>query len=170
MRISASVFEIDPRRYRGDRFYLGFLVVFWLIWAPATLFVTGLLLTEGGPKVFLAFWLLFGWAGTLMIPVTLFTRKRKQRLAVEADRLLVYGTQPFSRRPQEIRREHLEAFTLERYDEESVVTLNLFLSRWPKRIMLGAMVHPDGKVSLFPQIAAFLREHGFVFEKREELV
>lgn len=80
MRVSATVYEIDPRRFRKDRFQAGFLVVFWILWAPATFFVTGLL----------------------------------------------------------------------------------------GRVMLAALVHPDGKQILFGEIAQFLREHGFRFEARNE--
>lgn len=33
-------YVIDPRDYRTDRLYVGCLVAFWLIWAPATAIAT----------------------------------------------------------------------------------------------------------------------------------
>ena len=51
-----------------------FVAIFWLIWTPATLAVTGLLLFADGPKLFFAVWLLFGYLGVLGIPIWWSTR------------------------------------------------------------------------------------------------
>lgn len=168
MRVSATVYEIDPRRFRKDRFQAGFLVVFWILWAPATFFVTGMLATGEGPRFFLLFWLCFGWLGVLLVPWALLTRNRKQRLTLSAGRLLVSGTSLLPWSKQEIRREELRALTFEHYGDESVLTLNLFVTGLLGRVMLAALVHPDGKQILFGEIAQFLREHGFRFEARNE--
>src|SRR5262245_26459418 len=66
----------DNRLVRKDGCLFLFLVVFWIVWAPATILATCLLLLardwcEGS---FLAIWLIFGWLGTLVIPYTLLGR------------------------------------------------------------------------------------------------
>lgn len=168
MRVSATEYEIDPRLFRKDRFYALFLMLFWIVWTPATLFVTGLLASDGGPKVFLIFWLCFGWLGVLMIPYSLLTQNRKQRLTMSAGRLLVSGTALLPWRKREIGRSDLKSLTLEHHGDESVLTLNLFVRGWPQRVMLAPLVHPDGKALLFPEIERFLRAHGFHFETKNE--
>lgn len=62
--------EWDNRRLRKDRFTFWFLILFWAIWCPATLFVTAVLLApesepDSKPVIFLLVWLLFGWLGTI---------------------------------------------------------------------------------------------------------
>jgi len=169
MEPAANVYEIDPRRFPGDRFYTGFLVLFWIVWTPITLFVTGFAGSGEGPEAFLMFWLCFGWLGVLLIPWILLTRNRPQRLEASGGRLVVVGggLLPWTRR--EIPHDGLRALTLERHDEESVWTLNLFTrGGLAGRVMLAPMVHPDAKEQLFGEIAAFLREQGFDFEARNE--
>lgn len=168
MRISATEYEIDPRRFRKDRFYTGFLIVFWIIWAPVTLLVTGFAATGEGPQAFLYLWLCFGWLGVILVPYTLLTRNRKQRLTASAGRLLIRGTTLLPWKRQEVRRGDLKALTLERHDDESVLTLNLFVKGFPGRVMLAPLVHPDGKEILFHELAHFLRGLGFQFEARNE--
>jgi len=168
VRISATEYEIDPRRFGKDRFYTGFLIVFWLVWAPVTLLVTGFAATGEGPPAFLYLWLGFGWVGVILIPYTLLTRNRKQRLTASAGRLLVSGATLLPWRKREIRRDDLKALTLERYDDDSVFSLNLFTTGFPGRVMLAPLVHPDGKEILFHELVPFLRELGFQFEARNE--
>jgi hypothetical protein len=168
MRVSATEYEIDPRRFRSDRFYTVFLIAFWIVWTPLTLLVTGFAATGDGPQAFLLLWLCFGWLGVLLVPWSLLTRNRRQRMRMSAGRLLVRGTGLLPWSEVAVERDQLHALTLERHDEESVLTLNLLLkgSLLKGRVMLAPMVHPDGKEVLFGEIAPFLREHGFRFETR----
>jgi hypothetical protein len=167
MRVSATDYAIDPRRFRKDRFYTGFLILFWILWTPVTLFVTGFASTGEGPQAFLWLWLCFGWLGVLLIPWALLTRNRTQRLRMRAGRLLVSGTGLLPWTALAIDRDQIAALTLEAYDEESVLTLNLFLKGlFRRRVMLASLVHPEGKEILFREIERFLHDHGFSFETR----
>jgi hypothetical protein len=170
VRLSPSVFEIDPRRFGRDKLYLGCLIGFWIVWFPITVFAT-ILLFNDGPLLFLLLWCTIAWLGVVTIPLALAQRNRKQILTVAGDRLLVTGVRPFSRRPVELHRDDLVALTLEHYgsvDSESVYTLNLIqtpLLRYP-RIMLAPFVRPYGKARLFEELAGFLADNGFDVELR----
>jgi len=163
-------YAIDPRDYRKDRLFSGFLIVFWLIWVPATAFMTVAAFTDPSPFFFV--WLVFGYVGTCLIPYILLTRNRKQILEVAGDSLVVYGTgfRPMSR--VWIDKQDLDALTLEHYDDgfdlESVYSLNLFQKPGvrPKRIVLASFVHPRDKAVLLEEIRQFLHDHGFVVDVR----
>jgi hypothetical protein len=170
MRLSPTVFEIDPRRFGQDKLYLGCLIGFWIVWFPVTVFAT-ILLFNDGPLLFLLLWCTLAWLGVIAIPLGLAQRNRKQILTAAGDRLLVSGTRPFSRRPVELHRDDLAALTLEHYgggEPESVYTLNLLQKPGvrPSRIMLAPFVQPYGKARLFEEIAGFLEGNGFRIELR----
>jgi hypothetical protein len=166
-------YVIDPRDFRRDRIGIGIMIVFWLIWAPATAFVT--LLAYNDPKPFYFLWLFFGYLGTIVIPASLFTMNRKQVLEVAGDSLVVDTLAfipPFKGRIDKL---NLQALTLERYrwrsrHGDTVFTLNLIRkgALWPKRIMLAHYVNLDDKAILFEEIKEFLRKNGFVFDARNE--
>jgi hypothetical protein len=165
-------YVIDPRDYRADRFYFGFLVVFWTIWAPATAVATYMAFIEHEP--FFYFWLIFGYLGTILIPYKVFTRYRKQVLKVTGESLAVYGTGILPTSSVKMHRRDVHALTLEHYGgggRESIYTLNLLQKEGirPGRIMLAAFVRPKDKAILLEEISSFLRNHGCVFEVKNEM-
>jgi len=165
-------YVIDPRDFRTDGSYVGWLVVFWLIWAPATAIATYYAYTQLDP--FFIIWSIFGWLPTIGIPVSLFTKKTKQILEVTGKSLVVNGIQGYPSFRAEIDKQNLKALTLEHYedsDSESVYTLNLFQKSefQPDRIMLASFVHPKDKAVLFDEIREFLQKNGFVFEVKNEM-
>lgn len=170
MRLSPTVFEIDPRRYGRDKVYLGCLIGFWIVWFPITVFAT-ILLFNDGPLLFMLFWCTLAWLGVIGIPLALLQRNRRQILTAAGDKLLVSGVRPFSRRPVELHRDDLVALTLEYYgsvEPETVYTLNLIQT--PRlqygRIMLAPFVRPYGKARIFEELAGFLRDNEFEIEFR----
>jgi hypothetical protein len=166
-------YVIDPRKYRTYRLYTGCLLLFWLIWAPLTAFMTVAAFTA--PSPFVLVWLLFGYVGTCVVPYAIFTRHRKHILEVAGESLVVHGTGWLPMSSVHIPKEHLDALTLERYDDgfdrESIYTLNLLQKPGgrPKRIMLASFVHPREKTRLLEEIQVFLHAHGFVLAVKNEL-
>jgi hypothetical protein len=166
-------YVIDPRDFRRDRVLIGIMVVFWLIWAPATAVVTYLAITD--PKPFFFLWLVGGYLGTIIIPVSLFRMNKKQVLEVAGDTLVVDTLAiipPFKVRIDKL---DLQALTLERYQGHSrhgdtVFTLNLIRkgSLWPKRISLAHYVKLEDQAIIFEEIKEFLQKNGFVFDTKNE--
>ena len=165
-------YVIDPRAFDTDRGYFGCLVVFWLIWALATMFFTGALLTKPDPM--LSIFLIFAWFLTIAIPISLFNKDKKQILEVTGASLVIHGTQGYPKSRVQIDKQNLHALTLEHYDDtdqESVYTLNLLQKPGLRtnRIMLASFVNPKDKVVLFKEIREFLQENGFVFNVKNEM-
>lgn len=169
MQVAAHTYEIDPRRFGRNRFHVWFLGIFWLVWTPITLGVTGILALGEGPTGFLVVWLCFGWLGVVLIPWSLLTQNRRQRIEIGGGSLTLTGAGllPWTRRS--IPLDRLGTLTLEHYSKESVLTLNLFTNdRFPRRVMLATFVDEDGKQALFQGLSAFLREQGVAFDARNE--
>jgi len=165
-------YVIDPRDFHTDRVYVGFLVVFWLIWAPVSAIIIYATYSEGSPFFFV--WLVFGSLGTIGIPLAIFFKNKKQVLEAAGNSLVVYGTQGYPWSRVEINKENLHALTLEHYertDQESVYTLNLFQKPGarPHRIMLASFVHQKDKAILFEEIREFLQKNGFEFQVKNEM-
>ena len=169
----STAYVIDPLRFRRDKFYFGFLLVFWLFWFPLTCFATAALFL-GGPVAFLLIWLSLAWYGAIAIPVSIAKRNRKQVLTISGDCLLISGTKLFSKKKVRFHRYDLSALTLEHYtdiDMESVYTLNMIQKPGvqPGRLMLAPYVHPDDKAILLDEIAAFLDANGISIQIKNDL-
>ena len=165
-------YVIEPRDFQTDRVYIGFLVVFWLIWAPVSTIIIYLTYSEGSPFFFV--WLVFGPLGTIGIPLAIIFKNKKQVLEAAGNSLVVYGTQGYPWSRVEIDKENLHALTLEHYEEhdrESVYTLNLFQEPGirPHRIMLASFVRSKDKATLFEEIREFLQNNGFEFHVKNEM-
>lgn len=87
--------EWDNRRVRKDRFTYWFLAIFWIIWAPVTVFVTERFLADVFAKAFhlgvlvsglpAVIWLIFGWLGTLLIPWCLLGRSWREWIEISEE-------------------------------------------------------------------------------------
>ena len=64
------------RHVRKDRVAFWFLLVFWIAWAPLTVFLTcgAFLFGNSADQAFLSIWGIFGWFGTLAIPYVFLAR------------------------------------------------------------------------------------------------
>ena len=166
-------YVIDPRGYRIDRGYVIFMIAFWLVWAPVTVYSTFLALSSHQP--FLYVWLIGGYLGTILIPLSLFRKNRRQILRVVGELLVICGAGLLPTSRVQIQRKNLRALTLERHGSlnrrETVYTLNLLQKEGirPRRTMLAVFVHPRDKTIILEEISSFFRNHGFVFEVRNEL-
>lgn len=137
-----------------------FIAVFWLIWTPATLFVTCLLFFGDGPKFFFAIWLLAGYLGMFGIPI--WWSVRWARESVEFDqqsykhRLISY--------PKWFQREwRIKQLTSIHYgcydDEESFPTLSVIKGK--SRDIIAWWASPSITYELFLVIKEFLESNQF---------
>jgi hypothetical protein len=102
-------------------------MLFWIIWAPLTAFITVAAFTALSP--FLLVWLIFGYVGTGVVPYAIFTRNRKHILEVAGESLIVRGTGFLPMSSVQITKQNIAALTLEHYDDgfdrESIYTVSV---------------------------------------------
>ncbi len=130
--------EWDNRRVRQDRFTFWFMVLFWLIWCPATLFMTGVLLVADfddgvAPVVFLVVWLLGGWGGTIGIPLALLDRRSVEWIEIGPEGIGIGKRSSLRKNLRRLAWDQIDEVALGRYndgsDHESMVTVNVFLKQ-----------------------------------------
>jgi len=83
--------EWDNRQMPKDRFAFCFMIFFWMLWAPLTCWATTMIFTSDGP-VFFCIWCLFGWTGTILIPLTLVRRRWREWIELDAE-AITWGAQ-----------------------------------------------------------------------------
>jgi len=164
-------FILPSKGQTKDRIYIGCLSIFWIIWTPITAAVTYLAFTK--PQIFFFIWLIFGYAGVVLIPLCLLRMNKPQILLIKGDHLIIKGTGLPFQKDLHVGKDEIEALTLEHYDShepEAVWSLNLILKRTysNKRIMLAPFLHPKRKAELFYRIKDFLQGHDFDFETRNK--
>lgn len=148
----------DNRRVRKDRRQLFFLVAFWIIWAPLTVFLTGKAAQEGG---LLWLWCVFGWGGTILIPLSLLQTLARERVELSAEGLRweLRGCVPGARKHLPL--SAISELWIGRIDKgprnrECVLTLNVFeRSRFRRRHLIGYWLHPDDKAFVFERLRRF---------------
>ena len=74
---------INTKGLKKDKFYIGGLIVFWLIWTPITLFFCIGAIVDF--HWFLLIWLPFGLAGVILIPIKLYGVNGSQFIIAEAE-------------------------------------------------------------------------------------
>jgi hypothetical protein len=158
-------YVIDPRAYRPYRFYVGFLAVWWLIWAPGTLFVTVMAFTKE-PLLFV--WLIVGYIGVILAPLAFLARNRQQILEVDGKALIVHGTGVRMSSIVRIQPGNLEALVYYGRNPKKIYSLTI-RRRMGFAIVLAPYVHPLDKSKLLEEIASFLRAHGFTFDVVQDL-
>ena len=117
----------DYRKVRHDRFLVWFLVLFWIIWAPVTVFATGMIFRSGSP-VFFSIWCVFGWVGTLGIPYALLQRSWSEWVTLSSEFLVSGQRGLLVPKPKHIPVSAVSQIGIGHYDpsdRESVVTLNI---------------------------------------------
>lgn len=156
---------IDNTGRRIDVFYLCFLIVFWIIWTPLTVWAT--VTAYLNFSFFWVIWLPFGYVGVFGIPYMLVQSTRPQTLLATPDSLRVSGTGIPLARVIEIPRQQEIKLHFGRYGDEgegeSVATLNIIsgTSIWTKRIMIAPLSHPNEKRQIFDELQTFLLENEF---------
>ncbi len=63
------ILEWDNRELPKSGCLTWSMIVFWMIWAPATCLMTCAFFMREEGRLFLGFWLIFGYVGTLGIPI-----------------------------------------------------------------------------------------------------
>jgi hypothetical protein len=154
--------EWDNRHVRKDGCSCCFLTGFWIIWAPLTVFMTGVLLADEGSRWFLAIWLLFGWTGTLLIPYSFLGRTWKEWIEISEEGFC-HGCEGFlAPKPKCFPLPTILYIFFGHYSDESIVTLSIFSLPgrfgFPNRHMFGGWLAPALKNELFDRIEAFIRE------------
>lgn len=145
---STLTIEWSNREIPKSVFLTIFIVVFWIIWTPATLFVTCLLLSGDGPWLFFVIWLLFGYLGMLGIPI--WWTIRWARESVEFDeqsyRHHLIGYPKWFQRDWKM--EQVTSIHYGHYDdEESTPTLNVIKGK--SRDIIAWWASPDTTYELF---------------------
>ncbi|WDE95815.1 hypothetical protein PQO03_08815 [Lentisphaera profundi] len=153
---------INPKEYKKDKVYLGCMVIFWLIWAPATMIVCYLAISK--KELFFFLWLIFGFIGFFGIPYAIYSRNRIQKIIIESEKIHFHGTGVLPNSKISINHQSIRMLTLEHYDDESVFSLNVQSNKSPKRIMLASMVHPDHKAKIYNELKSFFSSHGIECE------
>lgn len=156
---------IDSKGRRIDKFYAGFLIIFWIIWTPITALATLAAITKF--NWFWVLWLPFGYLGVFIIPYAFLQSGKPQEFEATSDSLVFRGTgNPFVK-TIEIPRKQTITLHFGHYgdvgDSESVPTLNMITkrSRSTRRIMISPLTHPNEKRQILRDLSIFLVENGF---------
>lgn len=166
----ADLIVIDRGKARKEWFRIIFIVVFWLVWTPATIFVTTLAVKYN--SLTLTIWCVFGYVGVVVAPLALLQFFGKETIEItDADVTLRSGLTPIGGRWR-CDRDKLTRVTMETYDpykkreSETVYTLNLFRKGTVlgRRRMLASLVHADLKDDLYKILVYLLEKRGYDFE------
>ena len=132
-----------------------FVSVFWIVWTPATLFVTCLLLFGDGPKLFFVIWLIFGYIGVFGIPFWWSLRWAGESVAFDEHnyRHQLVGYPNWCQRNWSMKQVTQIYYGF--YDEEeSLPTLNVIRGR--SRDIIAWWANPATTRELFETIKDFL--------------
>ena len=165
--------EWDNRRVRQDWFTFWFMVLFWLIWCPVTLFVTAVLVVPipediQKPVLFLLVWLVFGWTGTIGIPLALLDRRSMEWIEIGQSGIGIGKRSALRKNLRRLVWDQIDEIALGRYndgsDHESMVTVNVFLKRGRfgqrSRLIPGYWLANDLKESIFRRMRLFIEAGG----------
>ena len=164
---------IKTKGLRKDKFYIGFMVAFWFIWAPMTFFALKNAINDF--SFFWVIWLPFGLIGVILIPVSLYGINGSHKITLESNGLRVISDKDLFQRNIFINKDDIESVMIghDKSDgeTESVATLNIFKKSgfWNKRIMIATYTHPSEKKVIFSKLVAFLEENGFEFKSIDTL-
>lgn len=167
----ASSLTIENSNRWPDKLYIGLLSAFWIIWAPATAWVTFLAITDF--HIFFLLWLPFGYLGVLLVPWIMIQSRKPQVLEATEGMLIFHGNGTPFFNVINIPRCQLFKLHIGHYDNgegESVVTLNLLYGGADSinRIMISPLSHPLEKRKVFREVEAFLQENGFLLEIQDD--
>lgn len=165
---SDTRFEIDPRAYPKDWWYMGCMSVFAILIAA----FVAITICNG-------FWFLTAFAGCIFLPVGLwmfFTRHAVDVFEVGPDSLHVSKRNP-KNQGFHLRRGSVLELTLENHvggpdgDVETTPTLNLFdtAAGFRRRTIIGFWLSQESKAEVLVNLTEFFTRHGFTVECRNEI-
>ena len=142
-----------------------FLLLFWIIWAPATVVVTATIFTSDNP-VFCIIWCIFGWTGTIGIPIAFLHRRSVEWIEISPSEIR-YGSIGFWRRnPKSFALADVEQLAFGwKYagEQESPAALSIVRKpdKWyqQRRYFFGYWLARDLKEQLFAVIEEFVRRN-----------
>lgn len=158
VRGKTLVAEWDNRQIPHSRFTTVFLLGFWLLWTPATAFVTYLFFTGQGPWLFFCFGLVFGYAGVVLIPLAWLLRYTNERIEIDDNLYQHYFVDFPWLLPKKWKADEITSITFGHHDEESVATLNVWCGR--KRDMIAYWAKNEFREQLFDRINIHLGRIG----------
>ena len=128
---------------------------------------------------FLLVWLIFGYTGTILIPLSLLSANGKEIITSTPDGIEVVYDRGIMKHKVFIRKDNIESVTLERFDNgstdsdpgvESVWTLNVFQKsgwRW-KRVMIAALASHEEKNRIYAELVRSFLKLGFSFQQKND--
>ena len=152
------------------------LAVFWLVWAPVTVYMTYVIfLGQVTPLWFAILWFVLSWLGTVAIPIGFLSRWSSEWVVVSPTSItygrqgiLAPGPKTFPISPEKPDLELAFGYLPSRgavqgrIDHETMITLSLFVPWFlgaRKRIIIGYWLAPSIKEQIFTAIKAFVDVH-----------
>jgi hypothetical protein len=171
--------EWDNRLVRRDRFTFWFMVLFWVIWCPATLFMTLMLYTAASMDspiayLFLVIWLVGGWLGTIGIPLFLLNRRSVEWIEIGQTGVSIGLRGPLPQKLRHLAWSQIDEIALGRYndgsDHESMMTVNVFLTRGKyglrRRLIPGYWLANGLKEEIYERIRSFIEARNLPVKTR----
>ncbi len=165
--------RINTKGLRKDKFYIGFMVTFWIVWVPITFFALKNAVNDF--SFFWAIWLPFGFIGVVGIPLSLYGINGSHKIIVERNGIRIISDKVLIQRNVFIPKDDLESVMIghDKSDgeTESVATLNIYKKSgfWNNRIMIAPYTHPNEKKRIYLKIVSFLNENKFEFTSIDTL-
>jgi hypothetical protein len=148
--------EWDNRKTPKDQFVFWFLLLFWIVWAPLTIFCTIMIFKSGHPWFF-SIWCIFGWVGTLGIPYSFLSRSWREWIELSPMGFSFGQTGFLAPKSKVILIENIKEFGIGAVDDESMITLNLMGRNFrDRRRMIGYWLSPELKRWVFDKIVEYI--------------
>jgi hypothetical protein len=165
----AGVLRLDwsNRHVRKDGCTFWFMIAFWMVWAPLTVFATYMIFRSDSP-VFFTIWCLFGWLGTLAIPYALLQRWSSEWIEISAKGITCGRSGFLAGKPRTHALADITEIGLGLHDDESMVTLNIHCRGerrpWLRRALLFWLApEMQGRPELQEQAAQSVSTRRFMF-------
>lgn len=162
----------DNRVVSKASFAYWFMILFWLIWTPLTLFFTIVLFVaqiDIGTTVFLILWLIGGWFGVVGIPYILAKRLTEERIEMDLVGVSWWAIGPYAGKRKTVPYYQIKELALgwyyDRDEHESMVTLNIYMKTGGRR-MLAYWLSKEEKRHLYERICQFLEFHSIDIETK----
>jgi hypothetical protein len=146
-----------------------FSVVWWIVWASATVWITGLLIRTivnfGGREAdyfglfFYPCWLVFGWVGTLLVPYQLASRGWRESVEITNHALTHTRTGRFAPKPRVYLLDRLAAIEFKWCENDDSPLGIRIVTTGRRATLLGEWLQFEHSFQLFQVIQRFLVAH-----------
>jgi hypothetical protein len=156
-RSDCVVITYDANQARKSYFMGCVMILFYIIWLPLTLIVTFLLINEPA-NLFFWIWLIAGYTGVILIPVTLCQWRAKERYVFSASELRMQFNIILRSKQIILTPEDSPIITFGGEGEETVYSINIFYKRnnRRKRVFLAFFLNHDDKYRLFKELKKYM--------------